>query len=144
MTKPFLEQRKNCSASKRRTSPGPEQARVSASHLPTALAAQAASLIARLERVLEGTAGSCGRRAPPRPHRERHVTAAKTRGKVTTSSAPGLARPRRSDPVPPARLEETFRSELARIAGAASLLPRRHAAPLRGKAEPCVANPGDS
>lgn len=110
---------------------------------PAAPGARAASLTARLERVLEGTAGSCGGRAPPRPHRGRHVTAAKSRGKVTASPAPGLARPRRSDPVPPARLGETFRSELARIAGAAGLLPRRHAAPLRGKAEPRAANPGD-
>lgn len=112
-------------------------------HSPTAPGAPAASLTARLERVLEGTAGSCGGRAPPRPHRGRHVTAAKSRGKVTASPAPGLARPRHSDPVPPAPLRETFRSELARVAGAANLLPRRHAAPLRGKAEPRTANPGD-
>lgn len=105
-TDAFLQQRENCSCSgsKRRGRPWPEPARASASHLPTALAARAASLTARLERVLAGTAGSCAGRAPPRPHRGRHVTAAKSRGKVTASPAPGLARPRRSDPVPPARL----------------------------------------
>ena len=57
----------------------------------------------------------------PRPSRGRHVTAEKSRGKVTASPAPGLARPGRADPVPPARPRETFRSDLARVASAVTL-----------------------
>ena len=120
MTKHFFQQRKKCIRSKRRTSPGPERVRVSASHLPTAFRLQAATLIARLERVLTGNASSCGRRGPPLPPPGRHVTAEKSRGKVTASPAPGLARLGRSDPVPPARPGDTFRSELARVGGAAT------------------------
>lgn len=99
--------------------PGAERARVSASHLPTAFRPQAVPLIARLERVRTGSASNCGRRAPPLP-RGRHVTAEKSRGKVTESPAPGLARPGRSDPVSPAKPRETFRSELARLASTAT------------------------
>lgn len=58
-----------------------------------------------------------------RPSRGRHVTAEKSRGKVTASPAPGLARPGRADPVPPARPRETFRSELS-----PALSPRRQQA----------------